>query len=55
MSRVSKIKYNPHLSISENAKINGVSEAGIRYHIQSHFIDRRKEAKTNVINSIKNI
>lgn len=53
MSRVSKIKYNPHLSISENAKINGVSEASIRYHIQSHFIDRRKEAKTNVINSIK--
>ncbi len=53
MSRVSKITYNPKLSISENAKNNGVSEAGIRYYIKVNKVDRRYERKKNVIADCK--
>lgn len=49
MSRESKIQYNPALSVKENAKRNGVSEAAIRYHIKVNEIDRRFDRKQNVI------
>lgn len=53
MSRVSKIKYNPNLSVAENAEKNHTSEATIRTYLQAHCIDRRREAKINYINAIK--
>ena len=49
MSRESKIQYNPALSVKENAKRNGVSEAAIRYYIKINDIDRRFDRKQNVI------
>ena len=47
MSKYS-IKYNPNLTIKENAQKNGCSEDAIRYYIKTHSIDRRAEqaAKT---------
>lgn len=53
MPRVSTIQYNPVLSVRENAKQNGVSEAAIRYHIKMHGIDRRSDRKQNVINDCR--
>lgn len=53
MSRVSKIKYNPNLSVAENAEKNHTSEATIRTYLQAHCIDRRREAKIVLINAIK--
>lgn len=53
MSRESKIQYNPSLSVKQNAKKNGVSEAGIRYYIQANGIDRRYEQKSKVVNACK--
>ena len=45
----SKIKYNPSLSVKENALLNGVSEAGIRYYIKVNHLDRRSErTKQNI-------
>ena len=41
--RQSKITYYPYLSVKENAKTNGVSEAAVRYY------DRRAEEKAQVI------
>lgn len=49
MPRACRIKYSPSLSVSENAKKNGVSEAGIRLYIKNHNIDRRYEAKLQII------
>ena len=49
MSRESQIQYNPSLSVKENAKRNGVSEAAIRYYIKVNGIDRRFDRKRNVI------
>ena len=53
MSRVSKIKYNPNLSVEENAKLNGVQVSGIRTYLQVHGIDRRRDGKIVFINAIK--
>ena len=53
--RKSSIKYNPALSIAENAKRNNVSIAGVRYYLQSHNIDRRHETKVNIINRIRKV
>lgn len=50
----SKVKYNPKLSISENAKINGCSEANIRYYIKANQIDRNYERKAAIINQLRN-
>lgn len=50
--RQSKIQYNPSLSVKENAQKNGVSEAGIRYYIKTRDIDRRYEARLNVLDKI---
>ena len=47
--RQSRITYYPSLSVRDNAKKNGVSEAAIRYHIKTNHIDRRAEEKTKII------
>lgn len=47
--RESKIQYNPSLSVAQNAKRNGVSEAAIRYYIKVNHLDRRFERKQNLI------
>ena len=53
MSRVSKIKYNPALSVLENAERNNVKVSAIRFYLQSHFVDRKRDAKLRYINAIK--
>lgn len=47
--RESKITYYPTLSVKENARKNGVSEAAIRYYIKTNNLDRRYERKLNII------
>ena len=47
--RKSKIQYNPTLSVKDNAKRNGVSEAAIRYYIMVTNIDRRFDRTQNLI------
>lgn len=47
--RESKIQYNPSLSVAQNAKRNGVSEAAIRYYIKVNSIDRRFDRTQNLI------
>ena len=47
--RKSKIQYNPTLSVKDNAKRNGVSEAAIRYYIKVNNIDRRFDRTLNLI------
>ena len=49
MSRESRIQYNPALSVKENAKRNGVSDAAIRAFLKTHCIDRRHDRKQNII------
>lgn len=51
--RRSKIIYDPKLSVAENAEKNGVSIAGMRYYIKVNGIDRRQEAKMNIVNDLK--
>lgn len=53
MPRKNTIKYNPSLSIAENARRNGVSEAGIRYYIKSNNIDRRYELKIQIVEKLR--
>lgn len=53
MPRKSKIKYDPHLTIEENAANNNCTVDGIRYYIKTHNIDRRSEAKVNIVNDIR--
>ena len=53
MPRISKIKYNPALSVAENAAKSGVSEAAVRYFIKAHHLDRRHERKQNIIDDCK--
>lgn len=47
-----EIEYNPSLSVSENAKANGISVDAMRYYIKKNGIDRRYEQKTAIINMI---
>lgn len=49
MSRGKDIQYNPALSVKENAKRNGLSEASIRYYIKTNLVDRRFDRKQNII------
>ena len=49
MPKAQTIQYNPVLSVKENAKQNGVSEATIRNYIKTNGVDRRYERKQNVI------
>ena len=53
MSRESKIQYNPSLSVKQNAKKNGVSEAGIRYYIKVNAIDRWYDRKKEMIDKCR--
>lgn len=53
MPRISRIKYNPSLSVAENAKINGVSEPAIRYYIKTRKLDRRYDKKQIIIATCK--
>ena len=53
MSKESSIKYNPALSVADNAKINGVSEDAIRYYIRTRGVDRRYAEKMKVLKSMQ--
>ena len=53
MPRETKIKYDPSLSVAENAKKCGVSVAAIRYYIKTRGIDRRYEGKVKVLEGMK--
>ena len=53
MPRKSSIRYNANLSVKENAEINKVSEASVRYYIKSRGIDRRYENKAITIEGIR--
>ena len=53
MTRSSKIQYAPSLSVKENAARNGISVDSMRYYIKKHKIDRRYEAKANIIESMQ--
>lgn len=45
----SKIKYNPRVSVAENAKRNGVTERAIRRYIEVHEIDRNYDNAIKLI------
>lgn len=47
-----QIKYNPSLSVKDNAKINNVSEATIRLFIKDNKIDRRYDSALSKEKSI---
>lgn len=49
MSRGKEIQYDSAVSVKENAKRNGVSEATIRYFIKTHYVDRRFDRKESII------
>jgi ribA/ribD-fused uncharacterized protein len=53
MPRETKIKYDPSLSVVENAKKCGVSVAAIRYYIKTRGIDRRYDGKVKVVEGMK--
>lgn len=53
MPRETKIKYDPSLSVAENAKKCGVSVAAIRYYIKTRGIDRRYDGKVKVVEGMK--
>lgn len=53
MPKVSSIKYNPNLTVRENAERCGVSEAAIRAYLQKNNIDRRFDKKQNIIADCK--
>lgn len=48
-----RYKYNPALSIKENAKRNGVTEAIVRNYIQRNLVDRRHERKQVIIDACR--
>ena len=52
MSRKSKIKYNKDLSVSENARINGVSIDGIYYYLKANNIQLKQNALKGLIEEI---
>lgn len=53
MPKISNIQYNPALSVKENAKRNGLSEASIRYYIKTNSVDRRFDRKQNIIDDCR--
>lgn len=53
MPRETKIKYDPSLSVAENAKKCGVSVAAIRYYIRTRGIDRRYDVKVKVLEGMQ--
>ena len=46
---VSRIIYNPNLSVEDNARQNSVTPAAIRYYINVNHIDRRADRKIKII------
>ena len=57
MESIDNIRYNPKLSIEQNAKLNGLSgksgEERIRYYIRANGIDRRQSKKVEIVNAIR--
>ena len=57
MESIDNIKYNPKLSIKQNAKLNGLSgksgEERIRYYIRANGIDRRHAKQVVIVNAIR--
>lgn len=57
MESIDNIKYNPKLSIEQNAKLNGLSgDSGkerIRYYIRANGIDRRQAKKVEIVNAVR--
>lgn len=57
MESIDNIKYNPKLSIEQNAKLNGLlGDSGkerIRYYIRANGIDRRQAKKVEIVNAIR--
>lgn len=49
----SNIRYNPSLSVAENAHRNGCSESAIRKHIKTNGIDRRVDQKIKTLNLLQ--
>ena len=48
-----KMRYNPSLSVRENARNNGTTEDAVRYFIRSMHIDRRYERKVAMMEDIR--
>lgn len=46
-------KYNPTLSIKENAERNGVTEAVVRNYIQRNLVNRRHDRKQVIIDACR--
>ena len=53
MKKKKDIKYNPTLSVADNAKKNGVSVASIRHFIRAEFVDRRYDRKQTIIDECR--
>ena len=57
MESIDNIRYNPKLSIEQNAKLNGLSgkagEERIRYYIRANGIDRRHSQQVEIVNVIR--
>ena len=53
MKQKKDIKYNPTLSVADNAKKNGVSVASIRHYIRAEFVDRRYDRKQTIIDECR--
>lgn len=53
MPKIVNIRYNPALSVKDNATRNGVSETSIRNYIQKNNLDRRHDRKQNIIADCK--
>lgn len=57
MESIDNIRYNPKLSIEQNAKLNGLSgksgEERIRYYIRANGIDRRHAKQVVIVNAIR--
>ena len=53
MPRISKIKYDPSLTLQENADKNGVKLDAIRYFIKTRGIDREGDRQAEIIARIK--
>ena len=52
ISRIKAIDYNPKKSIAKIAKDNGVSVATVRKYIQDKCIDRKRDEKMNLYNTV---
>lgn len=53
MSRPSKIKYDPKLSVEENAKKNNVSVSGIYYYLRTQNVDCFQQRASGIVSELK--